>query len=222
LVGRFGYRDTCLERQIVVHVEFLKLRVEESHFAFPISEIRTTLLIKPEEIMSVANRPAIVWEGEIIPMVYLYEVLGMNGSGHRDREETPVVVITQNNQLIAFAVDEYEDIQVMVMNRLSQHLDKVSNVAGTSIMGNGEVACVLNVSDLMDNAKIGAVRREVLSQTSTLPVPEQPVVKSVLVAEDSVMVRELERNILDPLATRLMLPAMVLKVSKRWNKKCMI
>ena len=171
--------------------------MEESHFAFPISEIRTALLIKPEEVMSVANRPAIVWEGEIIPMVYLHEVLEMNGSGHRDWEETPVVVITQNNQLIAFAVDEYGDVQVMVMNRLSQHLDTVPNVAGTSIMGNGEVAFVLNVSDLMDNAKIGAVRREVLSRTSTSSVPEQPAVKSILVVEDSVMVRELERNILE-------------------------
>ena len=174
------------------------VRVEESYFAFPTTSIDTTELIKPEEIMSVANKPAIVIQGNIIPMVYLHEVLEMNGSAHqRSREETPVVVIQQGNRLIAFAVDEFEYVQVMVMNNLSQHLGTVPNVAGTSIMGNGEVAFVLNIPDLMDNAKIGAVRREVLSQKDTLPVYEQPTMKSVLVVEDSVMVRELERNILE-------------------------
>ena len=149
--------------------------------------------------MSVANKPAIVIQDNIIPMVYLHDVLEMNGStSQRSREETPVMVIGQGIRLIAFAVDEFAEVQVMVMNNLNQHLGSVPNVAGTSIMGNGEVAFVLSVPDLMENAKIGAVRRkDVLSPKDTLPVFEQPVVKSVLVVEDSVMVRELERNILE-------------------------
>ena len=173
------------------------VQVEGSHFAFPTTSIKTAQLILSSQIMSVANKPAIVYEGEIIPMVYLHDVLKMNGSGHRDREETRVVVITQGIQQIAFAVDKFEAVTVMVINGLSQHLNTVPNVAGISIMGNGEVAFVLNIPDLMKNAEIGAIRREMLSQTSTLSVPERPVVKSILVVEDSVMVRELERNILE-------------------------
>ena len=174
------------------------VRVGESHFAFPTTSIDTTKLINPEEIMSVANKPAIVIEERIIPMVYLHDVLEMNGSAHqRSREKTPVVVIKQGNRQIAFVVDEFGEVQVMVMIPLSNHLDTVPNVAGTSIMGNGEVAFVLNIPNLMDNARIGSVRREVLAQKGTLPVFEQPVVKSILVVEDSVMVRELERNILE-------------------------
>jgi|ETNmetMinimDraft_26_1059896.scaffolds.fasta_scaffold00078_18 chemotaxis protein histidine kinase CheA/ActR/RegA family two-component response regulator len=181
------------------------VRVEESHFAFPTTSIDTTELIKPEDIMSVANKPAIVIQDKtnnekqnIIPMVYLHDVLEMNGStSQRSQEETPVVVLTHNNRLIAFAVDQFVGVSVMVMNSLNRHLGTVRNVAGHSIMGNGEVAFVLSVPDLMDNAKIGAVRRDILSPKDTLPVFEQPAVKSVLVVEDSVMVRELERNILE-------------------------
>ena len=174
------------------------VRVGENHFAFPTISVDTTKLINPEEIMSVANKPAIVIEERIIPMVYLHDVLEMNGSAHqRSREETPVVVIKQSNRKIAFVVDEFGEVQVMVMIPLSNHLGTVPNVAGTSIMGNGEVAFVLNIPNLMDNARIGAVRKEVLSQKGTSPVFEQPVVKSILVVEDSVMVRELERNILE-------------------------
>ncbi|MEC8892370.1 MAG: response regulator, partial [Candidatus Poribacteria bacterium] len=175
------------------------VKVEESYFAFPTISIDTTALIKPEAIMSVANKPAIVIQDNIIPMVYLHDVLEMNGStSQRSREEIPVMVIGQGIRLIAFAVDEFAEVQVMVMNNLNQHLGSVPNVAGTSIMGNGEVAFVLSVPDLMENAKIGAVRRkDVPSPKDTLPVFEQPAVKSVLVVEDSVMVRELERNILE-------------------------
>ena len=147
--------------------------------------------------MSVANKPAIVIQDNIIPMVYLHDVLEINRADSHQEEEIHVVVIAQGSRRIAFAVDAFEDVRFMVMSGLSRHLDTVRNVAGTSVMGSGEVAFVLNIPDLMDNAKIGAVRREVLSQKDTSSGFEQPTVKSVLVVEDSVMVRELERNILE-------------------------
>ena len=167
------------------------------YFAIPANSINTTKKVEAKDIMSVANKLAIVIQGEIIPMVYLSDVLGVNQvTGTSTNDEVAVVVIEHGPQSIAFAVDAFRGVRLMVVKNLGNHLKRVRNIAGTSIMGNGEVAFILHVPDLMASSKDGKRGFSRLSNPEGLPALVSAK-KKILVVEDSMMTREMERSILE-------------------------
>ena len=111
-------------------------------------------------------------------------------------DETAVVVIEHGPQSIAFAVDAFRGVKLMVVKNLGDHLKRVRNIAGTSIMGNGEVAFILHVPDLMTSSKDGKRGFSRLSTPEGLPALVSAK-KKILVVEDSMMTREMERSILE-------------------------
>ena len=81
-----------------------------------------------------------------------------------------------------------------MIKSIGQHLKRVENLAGASILGSGEVVFILNVPDLMSTAK--ATSRQKTKEKTALPETTDSGL-TILVVEDSVMSRELEKNILE-------------------------
>merc|ERR1711964_265378 len=108
-------------------------------------------------------------------------------------DEVAVVVIEHGPQSIAFAVDAFRGVKLMVVKNLGDHLKRVRNIAGTSIMGNGEVAFILHIPDLMASSKDGKRGFSRLSNPEDLPALVSAK-KKILVVEDSMMTREMDRT----------------------------
>ena len=169
-----------------------------SYFAIPANSINTTETVNRKDIMSVANKLAIVIQGEIVPMVYLRDVLGIHQSLKKSQtDEIAVVVIEHGPQKIAFAVDAFRGVRLMVVKNLGNHLKRVSNIAGTSIMGNGEVAFILHIPDLIANTKDSKRSFSQLGNHQETKRSLQSTKKKILHVEDSMMIREMVRSILE-------------------------
>jgi two-component system chemotaxis sensor kinase CheA len=93
---------------------------------------------------------------------------------------------------MGFIVDALVGEQQIVIKTLGDHLAKVDNVAGVTILGAGEVVPILNVPDLMENARMRAGQKsgKVVTEERTGPM-------RVLICEDSFTTRELERSIFE-------------------------
>jgi len=173
----------------------LVARVGDERYAVPVPGVVESLSLRDAELHTLAGAPVVLRHGVSVPLLDLGAALG----AARDTAEAPraaLVVRHANGQQLAWAVDRLEGESELVVKDLGPFLGRVPCVAGATIDGDGSVVCLLDLRELADRA----VGTTTFAAPAPAPKrPAQPVGKRarILVVEDSVGVRELERVILE-------------------------
>ncbi|HET6498169.1 MAG TPA: hybrid sensor histidine kinase/response regulator [Coriobacteriia bacterium] len=178
-------------------IRALLVRVGESVLALPTTAIEETMLVEPDEIIRVEGREAIRRGLRTYPLVSMADMLGVE-PGVPYAPRLPVVTVGFSGHRFGFSVDELVGEQQIVIKTLGSHLRKVDNIAGVTILGAGEIVPILNVPDLMANARRGGWRRR-----SEVCAGERTEPRTVLICEDSFTTRELERSIFEAAGYRV-------------------
>jgi CheY-like chemotaxis protein len=144
-------------------------------------------------VASVAGAPVLVQGEESVPLADLGETLGVTGA----RRPAAAVVVRYGGtgDLLAWAVDALDREDELIVKDLGGFLGRPHGLAGATIDGDGAVMLLLDLRELAA-ARIGS------SVPTTLPAATPSAAPSgrrptVLVVEDSIGVRELERVILE-------------------------
>jgi two-component system, chemotaxis family, sensor kinase CheA len=186
-------------------------------FALPINTVERTLSIQTSDIFTVEGHDAIQYDGHPVKLVRLSEVLELHSEAHPGAKSLSAVILSVNDRLssaqgitrqarqVAFIIDELTGEQEVVIKDLGKQLTRVAGISGATVMGNGEVVLVLNASDLMKLT----MRRGQSSILETL-VPQIALEanverKTILVVDDSITTRTLEKNILEAAGYRVMI-----------------
>jgi len=172
-------------------IRALMLRVGDQVFAMPTASIDETLRIDPAEIIKVEGREVIRRQKRTIPLVRLSEILGVPATPSEGGKQ-PIVTIGYSGHRMGFMVDAFVGEQQIVIKPLGSHLKKIDNVAGVTILGAGEVVPILNIPDLMANARTKSGQRVGMVERVERQGPGQ-----ILICEDSFTTRELERSIFE-------------------------
>lgn len=171
----------------------LIVKVGGVHFALPLDNIEETLRIGSDEIKRIQGRQAVCVRDEIIPLVSLREALELGGA-HEDpgQRGLPAVVVRSGGTKLALAADALEGRLDVVAKSLGSHLVHVRHVAGATLSGDGSVIPILDIPSLVRDGAVVCVppAKQALSEQ---PRPRRG---AVLVVEDSVITRDLERSIL--------------------------
>lgn len=173
-------------------IRALMLRVGDRMYALPTASVEETLRVEPSEIIKIEGREVIRRQRRTVPLVRLTDILGVPAHGH-EGTKIPIATIGFSGHRMGFIVDALVGEQQIVIKTLGSHLRKVENVAGVTILGAGEVVPILNVPDLMDNARHRSGQRtygQVAEKEHTGP-------RRILICEDSFTTRELERSIFE-------------------------
>ena len=184
----------------------LMARVGTERYALPVSGVLETLGLATAERHEVAGVPVIARDGRTMPLVDLGGVVAAPG----DRNPRAAVVVQHGGagELLAFAVDELEGEREVVVKELGAFLGRLPTVAGATIDGDGSVVLVLDVRELaVRQLAMGGTAGAAPTTATAAPrrtagghaVPAQRAAgrPTVLVVEDSVGVRELQRVILE-------------------------
>lgn len=91
--------------------------------------------------------PAIIAQNDIYPLNMLAQLLSLP-AGIAD-EKAPVLLINAGGNRVALVVDEIRGKLDVVMKNLGPHLRNVHGVAGGTVMGNGRVVLILELTDLL-------------------------------------------------------------------------
>ncbi|MEZ6063445.1 MAG: chemotaxis protein CheA [Planctomycetaceae bacterium] len=113
-----------------------------------------------QEIEFIHDVPVYRLRGDLLPLVYLDEQLGLTkhaGREHTADETVNIVVLQAEHRQFGLVVDSITDTQEIVVKPLGQHLKGIAAYAGSTIMGDGSVALILDVIGL---ARIGNVLSE--------------------------------------------------------------
>ncbi|MBI5870557.1 MAG: hybrid sensor histidine kinase/response regulator [Actinobacteria bacterium] len=176
-------------------IKGLLVESNEIRLVIPLVSVQEMVAVPDEEIQSLGAHKGFLMRESAIPII---DLLGHLGGGHTSRSggKTQVVVIETGNFRLGLEVGRLLGEQEVVIKPLGTFLGKLPNVAGATILGNGEAVLVLNTSELAREVKKGAhVKTQSRIQKEVRPVSESR--KTVLVVEDSLVVRELQRNILE-------------------------
>jgi len=177
----------------------LVARVGDERYAVPVPGVVESLSLRDAEVHTLAGAPVVLRHGLSVPLLDLGAALGLTRAvGEAPR--AALVVRNTNGSQIAWSVDRLEGESELVVKDLGAFLGRVPFVAGATIDGDGSVVCLLDLRELAERAT-GA--------TTFVPSPVAAPRKAnaaavpglkkarVLVVEDSVGVRELQRVILE-------------------------
>ena len=132
----------------------------EGLYALPIVNVLETVRLEPNEINTVGGREAIRLRGGVLPLLRLDEVLEIESVSEVEEDSlVPVVIVRAGDKQIGIAVNSLVEKQEIVVKSLGDNLGEVQGIAGASILGDGQVALIVDVPNLIKLATLQASRR---------------------------------------------------------------
>ncbi len=182
----------------------------DQRYAFPMGEVARVRRLAAVDLREIAGRLAVHLEEETLPLVQLHALLGL-APVHADLERKHLLVLGEGDSRCALLVEAVVDEQDMVSRPLDERLGKVAEVSGLTLLEDGGLALILDVPDLLQHLHdgVGHLHPAAARAVPTAPVPEltpgpgrtaapaDTTPAQVLVVEDSVTVREVERHFLE-------------------------
>ncbi|GAA0461399.1 chemotaxis protein CheA [Alkalibacillus silvisoli] len=123
--------------------------IEKETYAIPLSSIIETAVIKKSEIMKAHNKEVIDFRGNIVPLVNLKEVFEVPSLQTDDEDYYSVVVVRKGDQMAGLVVDSFIGQQEIVLKGLGDYLSNIFAISGATILGNGEVALIIDSNALI-------------------------------------------------------------------------
>jgi two-component system chemotaxis sensor kinase CheA len=165
-------------------------------FAVNGANVHKLLRVDPAELHPVGGRATLTLDGKVIPAASLRETLGLPRLERRQEgARRPVMVLAAEERRVAFLVDELLAEQEVMVQGLGARVRHARNLAGATILPDGAVALVLNAADLVQGVIAGGASESLLATVAR--AGEHKRQRRLLVVDDSVTTRSLEKSILE-------------------------
>ena len=163
-------------------------------YAFPLAYIVRTLMLPREQIELLEGRQHFNLDGRSVGLVNAHQLLGGSESKVVGNE-LPVIVVADGGHTYGLVTDRFLGERALVVQPLDPRLGKVKDIAAGALMEDGSPVLIVDVEDFVRSVEkllltghLSQVQRSVTTDRKR---------KRVLVVDDSLTVRELERKLLD-------------------------
>jgi two-component system chemotaxis sensor kinase CheA len=196
----------------------LLVAVGDRRYGLPIEFVHTSLRVREEDIFTLEGHPAISLDGQPVIAPRLADLLGLlpppqpspasgggsnapslarsAGEGWGGGSQAVCIVIQVGDERLGLRVDELLDEEEVVAKPLGAPLTRVRNVSGLTILGSGEICAVLNPADLLRTAHKTSAEFG-MRNAESIPHSAIRTQHSILLVEDSALVRAMEKRILE-------------------------
>ena len=164
-------------------------------YAFPLAHVRRTLELARGDINMLEGQQHFAFDGRPVGLVTAHQLLGTEVPAEV-RANVAVVVIGDERGTYGVAVDRFLGERMLVVQPLDSRLGKVKDITAGALMENGEAVLIVDVEDLLRSVD-KLVRGGQLDKVQRAQGVAARTRKHVLVVEDSLTVRELERKLLE-------------------------
>ncbi|WP_024644354.1 hybrid sensor histidine kinase/response regulator [Pseudomonas syringae] len=176
-------------------VRSLVVEVGGEAYAFPLAHIERMRDLQPDEIVQLEGRQHFWDEERHVGLVSASQLLN-RPPAQNVAEALKVVVIRERDAVYGVAVERFIGERTLVVMPLDARLGKVQDVSAGALLDDGSVVLIIDVEDMLRSVEkllnTGRLERIDRRNRQTDQVPR----KRVLVVDDSLTVRELERKLL--------------------------
>lgn len=145
-------------------IQALMVEVGGEKYAIPLGSIQTIEDVEPAEIKYVQAKEVINLRGTVIPLIRLNEVLD-NESTKKPDENLLVIIVKKGDKLAGLVVDELMGQQEIVIKSLGNYINKNKIISGATILGDGEIALILDTNHYYKEGQYGRIKRAVYDNT---------------------------------------------------------
>lgn len=128
-------------------IQALMVDIGNEKYAIALGTIQTIEDITPNDIKLVQNKEVIHLRGTVIPLIRLNEVLDIESKREQD-DNMIVVIVKKGDRMAGLVVDELMGQQEIVIKSLGKYISKCKIISGATILGDGEVALILDANTL--------------------------------------------------------------------------
>ncbi|NKJ46972.1 hybrid sensor histidine kinase/response regulator [Burkholderia sp. SG-MS1] len=176
-------------------IRSLLIEVAGEPYAVPLAHVNRTLHVSRADIELLEGHQHIAFSGRRIGVVTAHQILDTAPPANEDGAVC-IMVIGDGPQTYGVVVDRFLGERMLVVQPLDPRLGKIRNITAGALMENGDPVLIADVDDWLRSVERlvagGDLRHAQHGGTSTA----QRVVRRVLVVDDSLTVRELERKLL--------------------------
>ena len=176
-------------------VRSLVVEVGEEAYAFPLAHIERMCDLAPDDIVQLEGRQHFWHEGRHVGLVAASQLL-QRPAGQSQSDTLKVVVIRERDAVYGIAVERFVGERTLVVLPLDDRLGKVQDISAGALLDDGSVVLIVDVEDMLRSVdkllNTGRLERIARRSQQTTEAPR----KRVLVVDDSLTVRELQRKLL--------------------------
>ena len=189
-------QGTAFHLQLPITLSVIRAVVVEvggEPYAFPHTRIDRLLRIPRASVRSLEHRQFVTVDGQNVGLVLAGQLLDVPADPPRGAD-VPVVLLSDPSGTYGLIVDAFRGEQDLVVRPLDPRLGKVPNLSAAAVLDDGLPVLIVDVEDLVRSMdqfiQTGSLRRFEVREVGTTRK------KRVLIAEDSITVREVERQLL--------------------------
>ncbi len=129
-------------------IQALMVEIGDEKYAIALGSIQTIEDILPSDVKLVQAKEVIQLRDLVIPLIRLNEILDIP-SKKEPEENLVVVVVKKGDKLAGLVVDELIGQQEIVIKSLGKYISKCKIISGATVLGDGEVALILDANALI-------------------------------------------------------------------------
>lgn len=130
-------------------IQALMVVVGDEKYAIALGSIQTIEDVLPEDIKLVQAKEVIHIRGTVIPIIRLRNVLDIPSAEENSNKNLTVIIVKKGDKLAGLVVDELIGQQEVVIKSMGKYIKVPKMISGATILGNGEVALILDTNALI-------------------------------------------------------------------------
>lgn len=194
-------QGTCFTLRLPLSLAMMRvllIRAGEQVLGFTAQYVTELISVAVSGLINVADRNAVIIRNEFVPVIELVDLLQLppasaaKKSLSRTRSELLLLVIRVHNEKLALIIDELLDERDLVIKQLPEHLRFNALISGMVTIGHNELVSLIHVPYVLDIAR--KARQPVHRRAQA---DQEKPKKRILVVDDSLNTREIERDVLE-------------------------
>lgn len=129
-------------------ISVMLVEVQREKYAIPLSSIIETAIVSKADILNAHNQKVIDFRGKVVPLIFLKDIFEVPVF-EEDDEYYSVVIVRKGDKMAGLVVDSFIGQQEIVLKSLGNYLTTVFAISGATILGDGQVALIVDCNSLI-------------------------------------------------------------------------
>jgi len=191
-------KGTIFQLQLPLTLSVLRsllVEIGDEPYAIPLSRIERIVSLHPDELKKAENHYYCEIEGENIGIVDACQIFGINRQ-KLDKQKYPIVIISDRLSKFGMSVDRFLNQTDLVVIPINRKLGRIPNISSGAILEDGTPVLITDVDDLVRSIDV-IIKSGKLEKADISKQKSNKKLKHILVVDDSLTVREVERKLLE-------------------------
>lgn len=172
------------------------VEIANEAYAFPLARIERCVMLSEQDVEIVEERQYFKFDNNNIALIDIRDVLDIGEPGSH-YSELPVVVVSDRTNLYGLLVDKFLGEYDLVVRPLDPRLGKVPDISAAAVMLDGSPVLIFDVEDMIRSIDNLVNERHLHKVNELAQAAKDMPIKRILVVDDSITVREMERKLLE-------------------------